>query len=93
MNHLPLPSTLRERIAQLIFHRIGSNLPPIKTVEEDAHAWRTSWIRIAWGGLCLFHGTWPETRETLARLQSAAQFPLLVTADVDTRGRGSRSAG
>ena len=42
--------------------------------------------------MCLFHGTWPETRETLARLQSAAQFPLLVTADVE-RGAGQQVRG
>ncbi|MCH8963037.1 MAG: hypothetical protein IH820_17430 [Bacteroidetes bacterium] len=32
----PKPTSLRDRAAQLVFARIGSNMPPPATVAEDA---------------------------------------------------------
>ncbi|MEO1498496.1 MAG: glycoside hydrolase family 3 N-terminal domain-containing protein [Planctomycetota bacterium] len=86
------PTTLRERIAQLIVIRIGSNLPPITRVHEDEARVAAELDRGPVGGLLLFNGTWPETRETLARLQDSVTTPMLVASDIE-RGAGQQIAG
>lgn len=86
------PTELRERIAQLMMIRIGSNLPPILRVHEDEARVADELKRQQVGGLLLFNGSWPETRDTLARLQADAPTPMLVASDIE-RGAGQQVAG
>jgi beta-glucosidase-like glycosyl hydrolase len=83
--------SLRERIAQLIFVRIGSNMPPIRSAEEDEQRVARLIQGCPVGGLLLFNGG-PQARETLSRLQQASQVPLLVAADIE-RGVGQQVRG
>jgi beta-glucosidase-like glycosyl hydrolase len=83
--------TLQERIAQLIFVRIGSNLPPIRVVEEDEERIAKLLQRCPVGGLLVFNGG-PTTRESLDRLQQISTVPLLVAADIE-RGLGQQVRG
>jgi beta-glucosidase-like glycosyl hydrolase len=82
---------LRDRIAQLIFVRIGSNLPPIRIVEEDEDRVARLLETCAIGGLLLFNGG-PATRAALERLQAASRIPLLVGSDIE-RGVGQQVKG
>lgn len=66
-------------------------IPP-RRAEADAAEVRALLERHPIGGLILFNGTWPVTRETLAGLQSAATQPLLVMTDME-RGLGQQVAG
>lgn len=86
------PHSLRDRIAQLIFPRIGSNMPPAVTVAEDANRIGDLLERHALGGLCLFNGDRFMTPQTLAVLQSRSRFPLLVATDME-RGVGQQLRG
>jgi beta-N-acetylhexosaminidase len=83
--------SLREKLAQLIFVRIGSNLPPIRVVEEDEERVARLLERCPVGGLLLFNGG-PRTRDSLDRLQKIAAVPLLVAADIE-RGVGQQVRG
>jgi beta-glucosidase-like glycosyl hydrolase len=83
--------TLREKIAQLIFVRIGSNLPPVKRVEEDEERVARLLETCPVGGLLLFNGG-PDTKRALERLQAASRFPLLVGSDIE-RGVGQQVKG
>jgi len=78
MSSLTPPTELRERLAQLLMIRIGSNLPPILRVHEDEERVARRLRECPVGGLLLFNGTWPETRDSLARLQAASKIPLYV---------------
>lgn len=89
---LVAPIDLRERLAQLIMVRIGSNLPPIKRVGEDEERVARLLADCPVGGLLLFNGVWPEVRESLDRLQAASAAPLLVASDIE-RGAGQQVAG
>ena len=64
--------SLREKIAQLIFVRIGSNLPPVRRVEEDEERVARLLEECPVGGLLLFNGG-PETKATLERLQAIVE--------------------
>ncbi|QDV78979.1 putative lipoprotein YbbD precursor [Planctomycetes bacterium K2D] len=86
------PTDLRERLAQLLMVRIGSNLPPILRVHEDEGRVVQLLGDCPVGGLLLFNGSWPETRETLQRLQSQCRHRLLVASDIE-RGAGQQVAG
>lgn len=86
------PTELRERLAQLLMVRIGSNLPPILRVHEDEGRVVQLLGDCPVGGLLLFNGTWPETRETLQRLQSQCKHRLLIASDIE-RGAGQQVAG
>ena len=86
------PSTLREKLAQLLFVRIGSNLPPVRKVREDAERIEQLLSECPIGGLLLFNGSLESTPETLARLQEASRFPLLVSSDIE-RGVGQQIHG
>lgn len=88
---IPSDLTLRDKIAQLIFVRIGSNLPPICRVEEDADRVARQLEECPVGGLLLFNGG-PQTKATLDRLQAAAKIPLLVGSDIE-RGVGQQVKG
>lgn len=86
------PKALRDKIAQLIFPRIGSNMMPSISVEEDAVRIEELMDDYAIGGLCLFNGDRIRTPQTLARLQSRAAYPLLVATDME-RGLGQQLKG
>jgi beta-glucosidase-like glycosyl hydrolase len=83
--------SLRDKLAQLMFVRIGSNLPPIRTVEEDEDRILKLLEACPIGGLLLFNGG-PNTKESLKQLQQAAKVPLLVAADME-RGVGQQVRG
>ncbi|MCA9187828.1 MAG: glycoside hydrolase family 3 N-terminal domain-containing protein [Pirellulaceae bacterium] len=83
---------LRRQVGQLMFPRIGSNLPPVRTVDEDAAAIEKLLIDCPIGGLCLFNGKGADTRGSLKRLQQISEHPLLVATDME-RGAGQQIAG
>ena len=83
------PTTLRDRIAQLIMVRIGSNLPPVAVVEEDEERVADLIERCPLGGLLLFNGTKAGTPDALKRLQAKSAVPLLVASDIE-RGVGQQ---
>lgn len=87
----PLDMSLRQKIAQLIFVRIGSNLPPIRIVEQDEERVARLLVECPVGGLLLFNGG-PETKPALARLQQRSAVPLLVASDIE-RGVGQQVKG
>ena len=86
------PTSLRDRIAQLVFLRIGSNLPPTRTVSEDADALAARIDATPVGGLCLFNGDSEGTSRTLCQLQRRAKYPLLIGTDME-RGIGQQIRG
>lgn len=85
------PTTLRDKLAQLLFVRIGSNLPPVCTVEEDEERVARLLETCPVGGLLLFNGG-PNVKESLNRLQAMSRVPLLVGADIE-RGVGQQVEG
>ena len=50
------PASLREKLAQLLFIRIGSNMSPPRNVEEDASCVAELIGQHPFGGLVLFNG-------------------------------------
>jgi beta-N-acetylhexosaminidase len=83
--------SLRQKIGQLIFVRVGSNLPPVKTVEQDEERALRLLEECPVGGLLLFNGG-PNAKESLARLQAVSEVPLLVGSDIE-RGVGQQVKG
>jgi beta-glucosidase-like glycosyl hydrolase len=83
---------LRDKLAQLIFVRIGSNLPPVRTVTDDEERIARLLQTCPLGGLVLFNGSFAETPRTLAKLQAASRYLLLVGADLE-RGAGQQLRG
>lgn len=83
--------SLRDKIAQLMFVRIGSNLPPVRTVEQDEERIARLLDDCPVGGLLLFNGG-PDTKHVLERLQQRSQTPLLVASDIE-RGVGQQVKG
>lgn len=69
--------------------RIGSNMPPAKRVSADEARILALIQEYPIGGLCLFNGLYPESTETLIKLQKACKFPLLVGTDME-RGLGQQ---
>ncbi len=94
MNPLPSPADapLRLKLAQLLSVRIGSNLPPAVTVDDDADRAHRLLKRCPVGGLVLFNGRAATTPATLERLQQRSEFPLLVASDIE-RGCGQQMHG
>jgi beta-N-acetylhexosaminidase len=94
-SHSTLPRgrelSLREKLAQLTYVRIGSNLPPIRTVEEDRDRILEIIESCPIGGLLLFNGG-TQTKLALQELQAASKYPLLVAADME-RGVGQQIRG
>jgi len=86
------PSALADKIAQLVFVRLGSNMTPPVTASEDADRVAALLDRYPLGGLLLFNGTFPATADRLAALQARSAFPLLVAADLE-RGVGQQVDG
>ena len=87
-----MPLTLREKVAGLFVARLGSNMKPPRTAEEDAAAVAALLDRHPVGGLILFNGRWPETRQTLLDLQARSERGLLVMTDME-RGLGQQVEG
>jgi beta-glucosidase-like glycosyl hydrolase len=75
-----------------MFVRIGSNLPPVRTVEDDEERIARLLETLPLGGLVLFNGRYETTPSTLARLQAHSRYPLLVSADLE-RGVGQQLRG
>jgi beta-glucosidase-like glycosyl hydrolase len=90
-NWTPTDLSLRDKIAQLIFVRIGSNLPPVRRVEEDVDRLAQLLEKCPIGGLLLFNGG-PETKAALERLQGISRIPLLIGSDIE-RGVGQQVKG
>ncbi|NBB74527.1 MAG: beta-glucosidase, partial [Bacteroidetes bacterium] len=86
------PTTLREKAAQLVFIRLGSNMTPPVTVSDDAARVADLLDRYPFGGLLLFNGHYPATADRLAVLQAQSAYPLLVASDVE-RGVGQQVEG
>jgi beta-glucosidase-like glycosyl hydrolase len=86
------PTALPDKIAQLVFVRLGSNMTPPVTASEDADRVSALLDRYPLGGLLLFNGTFPATADRLAELQARSAFPLLVAADLE-RGVGQQVDG
>jgi len=86
------PTTLRDKASQLIFARLGSNMPPPVTVAEDAKRMAALLERCPVGGLMLFNGDVRDTPSILSRLQAKSRFPLLVATDME-RGVGQQISG
>jgi beta-glucosidase-like glycosyl hydrolase len=85
------PTGLREKLAQLLFVRIGSNLPPIRIVEDDEERVAQLLANCPVGGLLLFNGG-PDTRSSFDRLQARSTTPLLIASDIE-RGVGQQVKG
>ena len=88
----PQDAPLRDKLAQLMFVRIGSNLPPVRTVEEDEERIVRLLEQCALGGLVLFNGHIDSTPATLARLQARSRYRLLASSDLE-RGVGQQLRG
>jgi beta-N-acetylhexosaminidase len=86
------PERLKDRISQLIFPRLGSNMSPNISVEDDAARIEQLLDEYPVGGLCLFNGDRIRTPQTLTRLQSRSRFPLLIGTDME-RGLGQQLRG
>lgn len=86
------PERLRDRAAQLLMVRFGSNVPPPTAAEDDVERVRTLLSRCPVGGVILFRGHAPEIRDALEQVQSASEFPLLVGSDLE-RGAGQQVQG
>lgn len=89
---LDRPTSLYEKACQLVFARLGSNLPPTTTAEDDIERVEDLLERCPVGGLIFFNSQWPDIRESLARAQAASPYPLLVGADIE-RGIGQEVRG
>lgn len=86
------PTALRDRLAQLMMVRIGSNLPPVVVVDDDEERIGKLLDECPVGGLLLFNGTKAGTPATLERLQARSKYPLLVGSDIE-RGAGQQLRG
>ncbi|MEM6646403.1 MAG: glycoside hydrolase family 3 protein [Bacteroidota bacterium] len=84
--------TLREKAAQLVFVRFGSNMRPSVKAEEDLERVASLLEAHPLGGIVLFNGRWPETPAVLAELQTRSPYPLLVGMDME-RGVGQQIKG
>ncbi len=83
---------LRKKAAQIIFPRLGSNMPPPIRVHEDFDRFQRLHEKHQFGGLVLFNGHKTHTPETLTALQRISREPLLVSSDIE-RGAGQQIEG
>ena len=92
-SQLPSPDdlSLREKIAQLVFVRIGSNMPPVRTVEQDEERVARLLEECPVGGLLLFNGG-PETK-AVARAAAGGVDGSAVGGVGHRARRGAASAG
>src|SRR3954468_11942144 len=87
----PAKLSLRDTIAQLIFVRIGSNMPPVRVAEADELRVAQLLDECPFGGLLLFNGG-AETKQAIDRLQQRVAVPLLIGSDIE-RGVGQQIKG
>ena len=87
-----MPLSLEDKAAGLLVVRLGNNLPPAVTASEQEEEVAALLDRHPVGGLILFNGRWPETRDTLGRLQAKSERGLIVTTDME-RGFGQQVVG
>ncbi len=87
-----MPLSLEDKAAGLMIVRLGNNLPPAVTATEQEEEVGALLDRYAIGGLILFNGQWPDTRDTLTRLQAKSERGLIVTTDME-RGFGQQVVG
>src|SRR3954452_13020638 len=83
--------SLRAKLAQLVFVRVGSNMPPVRTVEQDEARVAQLLKDCPVGGLLLFNGG-VGAKKSLERLQAASSIPMLVGSDIE-RGVGQQVRG
>ncbi len=83
---------LRKKAAQVIFPRLGSNMPPPVRVSEDFDRFRQLHEQYQFGGLVLFNGDKNTTPGLLTELQHLSRVPLLVASDIE-RGTGQQIQG
>lgn len=83
---------LRMKAAQVVFPRLGSNMPPPVRVAEDIDRFRPLQEKYQFGGIVLFNGDTRNTPTLLAELQKNAARPILVASDIE-RGAGQQIAG
>lgn len=86
------PDTLRERAAQLLMPRLGSNMPPPVTVADDVERAAALLDKTPVGGFVIFRGSQIHSPPALARLQELSGVPLLFSADLE-RGAGQQLHG
>ncbi len=86
------PTALRDKAAQLVFVRLGSNMTPPVTASDDAARVADLLARYPFGGLLLFNGHFPATADRLAALQAQSVYPMLVASDME-RGAGQQMEG
>ena len=85
--------SVREKAAQLLFPRLGSNMPPPITATEDTKRFKEEVLdRCPIGGLIVFNGSLDDTPQALAVLQQQSRIPLLVSTDME-RGVGQQIRG
>ena len=89
---LASPTTLRDKAAQLVFVRLGSNMTPPVTASDDTDRVADLLDRYPFGGLLLFNGRFPNIADRLADLQAHSRYPLLVASDIE-RGVGQQVEG
>ena len=87
-----MPQSLEEKAAGLLVVRLGNNLPPAVTASEQEDEVAALLDQHPVGGIILFNGRWPETREALGRLQQRSDRGLIVTTDME-RGFGQQVRG
>ena len=87
-----MPLSLEDKAAGLLIVRLGNNLPPAVTASEQEAEVADLLDRLPIGGLILFNGRWPDTRDTLSRLQAKSERGLIVTTDME-RGFGQQVIG
>ena len=87
-----MPLSIEDKVAGLLVVRLGNNLPPAVTASEQEGEVAALLDRYAIGGVIVFNGQWPATRDTLARLQARSERGLIVTTDME-RGLGQQVTG
>ncbi|MFT5141411.1 MAG: beta-N-acetylhexosaminidase [Rhodothermales bacterium] len=92
MRGLTKPDTLRERAAQLIVPRLGSNMPPAVSVADDLQRAERLLEEVPVGGFVLFRGSMESSPAALASLQDISKTPLLIASDLE-RGAGQQLSG
>lgn len=84
--------TLKEKAAQLVFGRLGSNLDPPVTLEEDTDRVAELLEEYPMGGLMVFRGHRGSAPQQLERLQGQSRYPLLIASDIE-QGIGQQIEG
>jgi beta-N-acetylhexosaminidase len=92
MPKLRKPDSLRERAAQLIMPRLGSNMPPAVSVAEDLDRAERLLAEVPVGGFVLFRGSMENSPAAIESLQGLSRTPLLIASDLE-RGAGQQLSG